>query len=988
MLAVTPSALMAHYLYQGRHHGHSPNPLFDEEWYIKTYEDAAYEVRIGHLSSGFDHYCMLGYAHVSPHWLFDLRYYRQRYDDLTLETLDRLGVANHYAHFLRYGAQEGRIAHRFFWPKYYWAGLETEQRSLAMEQGIFLHFLSADLKSGREVPTTPYFSPGWYRETYTQVDADIRAGLQHSALRHYLTNETPTAFDPNFIFSEENYLSRNDDVARAVANGKIRSGYQHFITNGVCEKRFFSRIIDLDRYTNSHALVRADLGADPAMDPYLHLLTIGTALGLAANSQPAPGSGSVESQLKIQFRAEAQVVALAYAHSELDFAPRTPPAVSVIMVGHNRFALTFAALASLRDNFHAPIELIFIDSGSTDETMQIETWVKGFKLIRLAHNVGFVSACNTGLQEVTSETVLFLNNDVRLASGAVASAIRRLGSSSDIGAVGGKILRAHGLLQEAGCSISWDGSTTGYLRDHDPLEPAANYVREVDYCSAVFLLLPSALARALGGFDIDYVPSYYEDTDLCVRLQQLGFRVVYDPSIVVHHLEYGSLQTTEEADMAMARGRQTFLRKHRNWLERQPEPKDQFTAAEARRTGSQRILFLDDTIPVREMGSGFVRANDIIGEMTALGYAVTVFPINPCTRPVVTTYSQFPDSANILYNRTIDDLPAFLDEHRRYFDIVWVSRTHNLRLVQAEIRALQDPLGRPVRVILDTEALASERDRTKLRIKPASSSAHSHGILQAEFHHVAPDSHVVCVNEAEQTLLQAQGLTKLSILGHFRRLALTPAPFEDRHGILILGALHEVDTPNYDALFWFVEEILPLIQKDFDVQPLVSVAGYVSANIDLSALDDHPHVRLLGCVSSTWSLYNDHRIFVAPTRFAAGIPYKIHEAASFGLPIVTTSLIAGQIGWGHGAELLAASQMTPRDFAQQVVTLYNTSALWKRLRLYAARRLMQENNQADYRRALNSILTDIGLKTGEATENDPVPRSLMRSSKLSSVRTA
>ncbi len=65
---------------------------------------------------------------------------------------------------------------------------------------------------------------------------------------------------------------------------------------------------------------------------------------------------------------------------------------------------------------------------------------------------------------------------------------RGCASSDKIGAVGGKIIRANGQLQEAGSIIWDDGTTTGYLRDASPLAPEANYVRDVDYCSAVFLL--------------------------------------------------------------------------------------------------------------------------------------------------------------------------------------------------------------------------------------------------------------------------------------------------------------------------------------------------------------------------------------------------------------------------------------------------------------------------------------------------------------------
>ena len=965
-VATTPSALMGHYLDKGRSRGYSPNPFFDETWYLNICPEAAHEIQCGHLQSGFEHYCIEGYRTRSPHWLFDLDYYRERYDDLTPALLSGRGLVNHYAHFLTFGVQEGRIGHRFFWPDYYRAAMAPADRQAAMAKGAFTHFLLSSAGDDQEKRTTPYFSPGWYRETYPAVDAEIRSGAVRNALEHYLTNETPAEFNPNPIFSESVYLRRNSDVAQALAERRLRSGYHHFIAQGVREHRFFSRAIDLAKYTAAHALVRADLKDDSSLDPYLHLLTIGTALGLSACPRASMEAGLGEDRSKVQFRAEAELVALAHARHMIDFTVTAPPAVSVIMVLHNHFALTIAALASLRDNVHDPLEVILVDSGSTDETLRIETVIKGAKLVRLAENEGFVRACNAGLGYVTAETVLFLNNDIRLSPGAIATALRKLHSDVTIGAVGGKVVRAHGVLQEAGCVIWRDGTTAGVLRDCDALDPAANYVRDADYCSAVFLLVPTALVKALGGFDDDFAPSYYEDTDLCVRIRQLGFRVVYDPAVVSHHLEYGSVESTDEAEAAMDRGRQTFLRKHAGWLTQQPERPQALTNIAVRSSGKGRILFIDDTIPMRDMGSGFVRANDLIREMVAIGYDVTVFPINASARPVFSIYADFCETVEIMHGHTIDGLEAFLEQNPRRFNIIWVSRTHNLRLVKDAIKDLRDPDGRPVGVIVDTEAVASLRNRAKQRVKPHIPQVLP-DTLDEEFRHVRSDSQVVCVTEAEQRLLHSEGFRQVRVLGHVRKLDITPKSFNDRRGLLILGAIHDADSPNHDALSWFVEAILPLVTQELGPDVLVSVAGYQGEAVDLSALAEHPQLKLLGCVPQTRPLYDVHRVFVAPTRYAAGVAYKIHEAASFGLPIVTTSLIAGQTGWNHGTELLAADETDPQAFARQLIALYRDERLWQRLQHNAAARLRLENNENDYRRALGSILANVGSPKTSAT---------------------
>ena len=57
-----------------------------------------------------------------------------------------------------------------------------------------------------------------------------------------------------------------------------------------------------------------------------------------------------------------------------------------------------------------------------------------------------------------------------------------------------------------------------------------------------------------------------------------------------------------------------------------------------------------------------------------------------------------------------------------------------------------------------------------------------------------------------------------------------------------------------------------------------------------------PLIRVLGDVADPLPLYSAARVFIAPTREAAGIPYKIHHAAAHRLPVVATRLLAEQLG--------------------------------------------------------------------------------------------
>ena len=109
-------------------------------------------------------------------------------------------------------------------------------------------------------------------------------------------------------------------------------------------------------------------------------------------------------------------------------------------------------------------------------------------------------------------------------------------------------------------------------------------------------------------------------------------------------------------------------------------------------------------------------------------------------------------------------------------------------------------------------------------------------------------------------------------------------------------------------------------------------------------------------MAETEPLYDAYRVFVAPTRYAAGTPYKVYEAASFGVPVVATALLRQQMDWADGKELLAADGNDPAQFARHVVTLYRDPALWQTLRDNALARLAVENGREHYVQALTTIL--------------------------------
>jgi GT2 family glycosyltransferase/glycosyltransferase involved in cell wall biosynthesis len=755
--------------------------------------------------------------------------------------------------------------------------------------------------------------------------------------------------DPSRRFARVFYRSQLED-ANAVAGGLLR----HFLTEGLAAGLWPSP--DLDPIA---AYRQARPRTFDVRDGLRHLALAGPVGHDLATEPPAEG------QAKTLFAMGARALLPGIARAPLEFGlGPEPPVLSAIMVVHNQFALTMAALASLRANFPGPIQLILVDSGSSDETTQIRRYLRGAEILRLDHNVGFLRGCNAGLRFATAEALLFLNNDIELAPGALDAALARLRSDPAIGAVGAKLVRTHGLLQEAGCIIWRDGWTIGYLRDASPLAPEANFVRDVDYCSAAFLLTRTALVHALDGFDEAFAPAYYEDADLCLRIQEAGHRVVYDPAVQVRHLEYGSSASASAAAGEMAARHDVFVRKHIGRL-RFRYTADTRAQLFARSATPQRgrVLFIEDQIPLRRLGQGFVRSNDIVRTLADLGHHVTVYPLFPSQESVAAVYADMPDTVEAMYDRSLEGLEEFLKARRGYYDTIWICRTHNLDRVKPILERGGTDLLAGVRIVLDTEAIAALREAAHHRLNGKATGFDVPAAIRAEFANAWFCQSLVAVSESEAAHLRALGFPDVAVLGHLLERAPTPRPFAERAGMLFVGALPVPDSPNLDALQWFAANVLPLVEAEQGYATRLTVAANVGEGVDLSALAGHPRITLCRSVADLAPLYDRHRVVVAPARFAAGIPYKVHEAAAMGVPMVASELLREQVGWENGRELLSAPVGDAEAFARAVLVLQEDAALWERVRKAAGERVARETGPGAFAGTLREIMGRGGLET-------------------------
>ncbi len=273
-------------------------------------------------------------------------------------------------------------------------------------------------------------------------------------------------------------------------------------------------------------------------------------------------------------------------------------------------------------------------------------------------------------------------------------------------------------------------------------------------------------------------------------------------------------------------------------------------------------------------------------------------------------------------------------------------------------------------IVLDSEAVVAVREAHRLAVSgpDVGKMFNLNEELNKEFNEAKICAHVTAVNTEELSLLESLKLPSISLLGTSCRPHPTPNDFSTRGGLLFVASIHQADSPNLDSLYWFRDAVLPHLKKKMPTPPMLSFVGYVDKDIDLSGFNLDNGIQIHGPADDLTPYYNDNRVFIAPTRFAAGTPYKMYEAASFGLPCVATDLLAHQLGWEEDTELLTAPVTDPNRFAAQIATLYQTEILWRKLRANALKRIESENDPQLFSAKVQTIIEDAirGSKTSPA----------------------
>lgn len=223
--------------------------------------------------------------------------------------------------------------------------------------------------------------------------------------------------------------------------------------------------------------------------------------------------------------------------------------VAVVILNWNGRDLLEKFLPGVLTYSSSVAEVIVADNASTDDSVVfLQSRFPNVRIIKNVVNGGFAKGYNDALKNVDAEYYVLLNSDVEVTQGWIEPVIRLMDADNSIAACQPKLLSFHNKNQ-----FEYAGAAGGYIdkygypfcrgRIFDSFEnDNGQYddTREVHWATGACLFIRSSAFHKAGGLDEDFF-AHMEEIDLCWRLKNAGYKVMYCAQSTVYHVGAGTL---------------------------------------------------------------------------------------------------------------------------------------------------------------------------------------------------------------------------------------------------------------------------------------------------------------------------------------------------------------------------------------------------------------------------------------------------------------
>lgn len=213
--------------------------------------------------------------------------------------------------------------------------------------------------------------------------------------------------------------------------------------------------------------------------------------------------------------------------------------VSVVIPNYNGEKFLPVCLNSLRKQSMKQFQVIVVDNGSTDNSLNILRDYTDVQLISLNENTGFCNAVNVGIKASEAPYVILLNNDTEADEHFVEELLKSIKRYRGAFSCGAKMVNFSNrdVIDNAGNfynALGW-AFTRG---EGKPVENYTNSIKLFATCGGAAIYRKEAFDQ-IGYFDEEHF-AYLEDIDICYRAKIFGYTNRFVPNAIVYHVGSGT----------------------------------------------------------------------------------------------------------------------------------------------------------------------------------------------------------------------------------------------------------------------------------------------------------------------------------------------------------------------------------------------------------------------------------------------------------------
>ena len=247
------------------------------------------------------------------------------------------------------------------------------------------------------------------------------------------------------------------------------------------------------------------------------------------------------------------------------------PEVSVLITAYNGWNMTYNALKSLAENGNqCKYEVILGDNCSSDLTKCVEEYTENIKVIHHKKNLQYLGNMNAIAKEAKGKFLFLLANDVVLTQKKyIDILLNEVKKDSKIGMITGKVWVPYKKKYER---------NSVYVKFEESQEIDLDRPKNVEIMAPVATIVPNKLWKELGGYDEAFLPVYYEDSDMLMKIIHMGYDLVSYPFVECIHFG-GATCKWDTNDPLVVKNRALFAARWQYYIDQEIDKRQAYLNA-------------------------------------------------------------------------------------------------------------------------------------------------------------------------------------------------------------------------------------------------------------------------------------------------------------------------------------------------------------------------------------------------------------------------